>query len=32
MIEITHTSDEGTVAWGVPKDDELAAVLQAADW
>jgi hypothetical protein len=31
MIEITHTSDEGTVAWGVPKDDELAAVLQAAD-
>ncbi|WP_410790553.1 hypothetical protein [Kribbella sp. C-35] len=32
MIEITHTSDEGTVVWGVPKDDELAAVLQAADW
>lgn len=32
MVEITHTSDEGTVAWGVPKDDPLAAALQAADW
>lgn len=32
MIEITHTADEGTVAWGVLKDDQLAAVLQAADW
>ncbi|TDO68973.1 hypothetical protein EV651_1017 [Kribbella sp. VKM Ac-2571] len=32
MIEITHISDEGTVAWGVPKNDEPAAVLQAAGW
>ncbi|TDX04012.1 hypothetical protein [Kribbella sp. VKM Ac-2566] len=32
MIEIAHTFDEGTVARGVPKDDEFAAFLRGAGW
>ncbi|WP_344215578.1 hypothetical protein [Kribbella sancticallisti] len=32
MIEITHTPDEGTVAWGAPMDGGPAKVLQAANW
>ncbi|TCC38880.1 hypothetical protein [Kribbella speibonae] len=32
MIEITHTPAEGTVAWGVRKEDGPAEILRAANW
>jgi len=32
MIEIAHSSDQGTAVWGVPREGRAAEILQAAGW